>query len=116
MTQQLQEAWKVSSKPFHDRTVYIEDLVRIEPLQKIVSSVVRHIELYYASNSLFLFDDWHAHDGYITTPKPLTIAELVEHAATADSLYKWRHGDFAVHRSVYPETFDFLLRVKVLDE
>jgi hypothetical protein len=116
MTEQLEKAWKASSKPFHDETIYSEDLVPIEALQAFVSSVIRHIGLYYPSNSLFLFDDWHAHDGFIVPAIPVSIKELTEHVATAESLYKWRQGDFNVCRSVYPDTFDFLLRVNVLDE
>ncbi len=115
MTEQLEKAWRASSKPFHDETVYTEDLVPIEVLQTFVSSIVRHIELYYSGNLLFLFDDWHAHDGFIVPAAPLSIKELADHVATADSLYKWRQGDFQVCRSIYPDAFDFLLRIHVLD-
>jgi len=116
MIEQLEKAWRASSKPFHDETIYCEDLVPIGALQAFVSSIVQHIDLYYRSNSLFLFDDWHAHDGIIVPAGPVSIKQLAEHVATADSLYKWRQGDFQVYRSVYPDTSDFLLRVNVLDE
>jgi hypothetical protein len=116
MTEELEKAWKASSKPFHNETIYSEDLVPIDTLQAFTSSIVRHIDIYYPGRSLFLFDDWHAHDGYIVPARPVSIGELAEHVATADSLYKWRQGDFEVYRSVYPDTFDFLLRVNVLDE
>jgi hypothetical protein len=115
MTEQFEEAWKASSKPFHGETIYTEDLVPIRMLQTFVSSIVRHIELHYSGNSLFLFDDWHAHDGFIVPAAPLSIRDLADHVATADSLYKWRQGDFEVYRSIYPDTLDFLLRVHVLD-
>jgi len=115
MTEQLEKAWKASSKPFHNETIYTEDLVPIGALQVFVSSIVRHIEMYYGGNSLFLFDDWHAHDGFIVPAAPVSIRVLVDHVATEDSLYQWRQGDFEVYRSIYPDTFDFLLRVNVLD-
>jgi hypothetical protein len=53
----------------NDQTIYTEDIVPIEALQLFVSSIVRHIAVHYRKNSLFLFDDWHAHDGFIVLPK-----------------------------------------------
>jgi hypothetical protein len=115
MTEQLEKAWKSSSKPFHSETIYTENLVPAGALQAFVNSIVRHIDLYYPGNALFLFDDWHAHDGFIVPATPVSMRELAEHVAAPDSLYKWRQGDFEVYRSIYPDTFDFLLRVNVLD-
>lgn len=116
MTEQLQSAWKTSSKPFHHETLFTEDFVPIVELQAFVSSIVRYIALYYPNNALFLFDDWHAHDGFIVQATPISIGELTERVGTVDSLYTWRQGDTEVYRSIYPETFDFLFRVYVCDK
>ena len=65
---------------------------------------------------VFVFDDWHEHDGIILPAKPLTINELSERVVTPHSLCQWGQGDFKVYRAVYPDSFDFLLRVNVVDE
>ena|ERR1043166_3872469 len=116
MTDQLEAAWKAASKPFHHETVFSEDLVPIDALQPFLKSVAGHMKLYYPNSSFFTFDDWHAHDGILLPAAPIPFAEFERHLESTDSLYKWRSGDFQVHRALYPETLDFLLRVHVLDE
>ncbi len=94
MTEELEKAWRSSARPFHNDTVYTEDPVPIASLQPFVSSILQHISFLYGGRSFFLFDDWHAHDGFIVPATPVSIGELAEHVATVDSLYNWRQGDF----------------------
>lgn len=115
MTEQLEKSWKDSQKPFHDETIYTDDLVPIGALRQLVSSILGHIEQHYRGNPLFLFDDWHAHDGFVVEAAPVSIKELRGHVETTESLYDWRHGDHEVHRAIYPDTLEFLLRVQILD-
>ncbi len=116
MTEELEKAWRSSAKPFHNDTVYTEEPVPITALQPLVRSILQHISFCYCGRSLFLFDDWHADDGFIVSATPVSIGELAGHVAKVESLYNWRQGDFEVYRAIYPQGFDFLLRINVLDE
>ena len=116
MTEQLEVAWKTSSQPFHNETVYTEEFAPIDALQPFLKTIAAYIELSYPSALLFTLDDWHEHDGFIVPSTPLAMSDLAQHFTSTNSLYNWRSGESAVYRSVYPQTLDFLLRVHILDE
>ena len=70
----------------------------------------------HAAQTLYTFDDWHQHDGYVTERRVMDWAALVAVARNADALIASRQGDTDVHRSFYPDDLSFLLRYDILDE
>jgi hypothetical protein len=69
-----------------------------------------------AVQTLYAFDDWHQHDGYITERRLMDWRTLAALSQSAETLIASRQGDTYVHRSFYPDDFSFLLRYDIAGE
>ena len=65
--------------------------------------------------TLFRFDDWHQHDGYVTKAHAAEWGSLDQILLNDQTLHHSRHGDAYVRWGYYPNDFTFLLRYDVLD-
>ena len=112
----LEPLWRTGQKPFHSKTIFPSVEVFVEDAMIAISSALRHIEIYYPSNRLFAFDDWHEHDGFVTPARPISISELREQIKTPASYAQSLSDDTAVYRAIYPDSLDFVLRYSLSDE
>lgn len=65
--------------------------------------------------TLYRFDDWHEHDGYVTESVPVDWESLDQILLRDQNLHDSRHGDASVRWAYYPDDCSFLLRYDVLD-
>jgi hypothetical protein len=112
----MNQRWKNGLSPFDGDCILADDVVTVEELRELLASVIPELERQCAGQSLYTFDDWHQHDGYVTERRVITWGDLATVARSADVLVASRQGDAYVHRSFYPEDFAFLLRYDVPDE
>jgi hypothetical protein len=112
----LNQRWQAGVSPFDGDCVITDDLVSVEELRALLAVILPELKGEYSAQTLYTFDDWHQHDGYITERRVTEWGSLTTHAQSADALIASRQGDSYVHRSFYPEDLSFLLRYDVLDE
>lgn len=89
--------------------------MKVSELRASLLAVVARLKQ-YPSASLVEVEDWHEHDGYVTSPRPCSWEALEESLRSDSALYEARHDDIYVRRAFYPEDDLFLLRFDLLDE
>jgi len=116
MDEILENSWKNRTKPFDNESLCLNDLVRISDLRQSILAIFEILQIRYGNEELFVNDDWHEHDGFIT-PSRKTSWQLIEETLKSDkSLYESRHGDFCVYNLLFTRNRDFVLRIYVSDE
>jgi hypothetical protein len=109
----LESAWRNHEKPFQEETLAHENLIPISTLCLILLTIVDYCENLYSNCRLYSFDDWHAHDGYITSCQVTNFHDLHRAFESDTTLHNSMQGDDFVYKAIYPDTRDFLLRYYV---
>jgi hypothetical protein len=112
----MNHRWQGGLSPFDGDCLVTDDLVSVEDLRALLALILHELEEEYAAQTLYTFDDWHQHDGYVTERRLTEWSSLATLGRRADALIASRQGDTYVHRSFYPEDGSFLLRYDVPDE
>lgn len=112
----LNQRWQSGLSPFDGDCFVTDDFLSVEELRQLLGVILPELERGYTAQTLYTFDDWHQHDGYVTERRVIEWAALAAVARSPDALIASRQGDTYVHRSFYPEGFAFLLRSDVSDE
>jgi hypothetical protein len=111
----LEPLWRNGEKPFQGETIYPVADVFVRDAIAAIRSALDHIEQYYPTNTLFVLEDWHEHDGFIVTAKTATLDALREQIATPEIFISSHSDDTAVYLSIYPDSLDFLLRYSLFE-
>jgi hypothetical protein len=111
MDWELEERWRSGRSPFDGKTLHCIDPIRLPELRSSLETVVRCLAI--PGGKLHALEDWHEHDGYVTSPAIVSWQELLATLATDDSLFDARQGDAYVRRAFYPEGAVWLLRFSV---
>jgi hypothetical protein len=112
----MNQRWQSGLSPFDGDCLVTDDLISVEELRQLLDVILLELESGFAAQTLYTFDDWHQHDGYVTDRHVIEWATLAAVARSPDALIAARQGDTYVHRSFYPEDYAFLLRYDVSDE
>ncbi len=112
----MNERWKRGLSPFDGDCLVTDDLLSVEDLRSLFTTVVSRLEQLYGAQRLYTFDDWHQHDGYITERRLTDWNAMKAVSKTAEALIESRQGDTYVHRSFYPADCTFLLRYDIPDD
>src|SRR5262245_39502605 len=111
----MNQRWQSGLSPFDGDCLVTDDLISAEELRQLLGMMLPELERGSAAQTLYAFDDWHQHDGYVTERRAIEWEALAAVARSAATLIASRQGDTYVHRSFYPEDFGFLLRYDVSD-
>jgi hypothetical protein len=111
----INQRWQAGLSPFAGDCLITDDLVSVEDLRTLLAVILAELKDEYATQTLYTFDDWHQHDGYITERRATDWGSLTTLAQCAHALIASRQGDSYVHRSFYPEDLSFLLRYDVAE-
>lgn len=111
----LESAWKSHKKPFHEKTLVHENPIPIPTLRLMLFSVINYCENVYPNRTLYTFDDWHEHDGYITSCQMTDFHDLRLTLESDNVLHDSMQGDDFVYKAIYPATQDFLLRYYIFE-
>jgi len=114
MTPELEIRLERSLPPFDGDCVHNEDELSLIQLRIILVSVIGELE--NDGVAVFLFDDWHEHDGFIVDAQPTTWVRIKEMAGSDLRLFDSRHVDFGVRVAIFPSSFEWLLRFNIDDE
>jgi hypothetical protein len=111
MNQALERRWRDRLAPFNGVTLVAPPapLAATRRLLAAITGRLRPVDL-SAEDQLFTFEDWHDHDGYLTSERAATWDELGACLATDDALVSASSDDTLVRRAWYPNDFAFLLR------
>jgi hypothetical protein len=112
----MNKRWQRGLSPFDGDCIVSDDFLSVEDLRSLLAVVVPDLESRYAAQTLYAFDDWHQHDGYVTERRATDWGALAAVSGSDHALVASRQGDTYVHRSFYPEDCTFLLRYAVADE
>ena len=115
MDAQLEQRWKTGKPPFDGQCIRLNDHVPLPILRSILLTIVETLQQRTKDGSLFRFDDWHEHDGYVTEALSIDWATLEQVLANDQKLHHSRHDDAYVRWAYYPDDLTFLLRYDVLD-
>ena len=108
MTPDLEKRWKATNKPFDGEIVTSSTDSSMETLLKVMRIFLDVVVT--PSEDIFISDDWHNHDGFITEGKKISLDDLKSKIASGKSLKASTHGDYEVRTAVYSTCKDWLLR------
>jgi hypothetical protein len=115
MDADLTERWRRGAAPFDLECVRTDELVPLAELRAALALVVGALHARHPV-PLLAFDDWHEHDGFVSSSRECGWQELVAALADDASLYRARTGDVFVCRAFYAADHSFLLRFYVAEE
>lgn len=107
--------WRSGRAPFDGLTL-ATGLLPTPRLRLAASTLVSLLRPGFARTSLRTAEDWHEHDGYVTSATPATWEELAAAVADDDALVRWSPGDDRVRRAWLAGDGSFYLRWFVYDE
>lgn len=116
MDRELEQRWRTACRPFDEAILRHEDLLPLSRLRADAEAVVKLLASQTLIHSLRTLDDWHEHDGYITTYSVVDWAELERVVSTEASMFASRQGEDHVRRAFYPEDATWLFRFYLLDQ
>ncbi|MAG94452.1 MAG: hypothetical protein CMJ48_11980 [Planctomycetaceae bacterium] len=113
MTPELNRRWMSGRAPFDGSIVVSCDDPELSLVRDALSFACEHLR----SNdpNIFVFRDWHEHDGYVVEPQIGNWDDFASQLSTTISLYESRDFDVSVRVAVAPESFDWLLRYNIED-
>ncbi|MDZ4657660.1 MAG: hypothetical protein SH868_08780 [Bythopirellula sp.] len=114
MTPELQRRWQTGIAPF-DGTVVVA--ICDEPILTIVLEMLylAFERLRHERNNIWIFSDWHEHDGFVMKPKQISWNEFAARLSNPKSLYESRDSDEEVRIALFPDSFEWLLRYNIED-
>ena len=115
MNEALEQRWRQTAAPFDGLTVAFasEELMPLPLLRQALLAVIPALQRHWPTDNLFVLDDWHEHDGYVSMARPTTWSELLQRCGTNAKTMAFTHGDWEVRRAVFSEDYGFYLRVYV---
>jgi hypothetical protein len=116
MDQELFERWKEGRPPFDEAVLRLDDLLPVHELRAALRNVVDDLKRTLGEPVLIGVEDWHEHDGYITSGRATTWSEIDRALESDELLYDARHTDAYVHRAFYVAGGRFLLRFDLLEK
>jgi hypothetical protein len=116
MNTDLEKRWKEGKKPFNGDVLSLEDFFVLPELLELLRTISAVLKRQYSDSTLFIFDDWHEHDGYLTTETESSWKNIGEILSSEKCLYESRSGDTFVRKAIYPDNKEFLFRYYIMDE
>jgi hypothetical protein len=62
----INERWQAGLCPFDGECLVSDEPISVEDLRTILAAIFPELQRDRAAQELFMFDDWHQHDGYVT--------------------------------------------------
>ncbi|HWY87231.1 MAG TPA: hypothetical protein VNX28_10930 [Gemmataceae bacterium] len=112
----LNQRWQAGLPPFDGDCLVTDGMISVDNLRMLLAIVLPELKGDDGGRTLYTFDDWHQHDGYVTNRQETEWSSLESLARNNDLLVASRQGDDYVHRSFYPENLSCLLRFDVPDK
>jgi hypothetical protein len=72
----MNQRWQNGLSPFDGDCLVTADLISVEELRQLLGVILPELERTSAPQTLYSFDDWHQHDGYVTERRTTKWAEL----------------------------------------
>lgn len=112
VTPELQNRWQTARAPFNESVLLTTDLLPLSLLRTVTFNLVEKL---LTADALLAFEDWHEHDGYLTSAKQTARTRLTTMLSTDATLLNARSGEAYVHLGFLPLDHAWLLRIYVLE-
>ncbi len=108
MDQEFERRWQEARAPFAQGVVE-SDFMRLPSLRRVLVALADLLEV-GAEAGLSRLDDWHEHDGYITTAKPTSWRDVRAALSEDDRLLAFASDDTFVRVGLFPGDRSWYLR------
>lgn len=116
MDQEMVRRWRQGLAPFDGLHVGTDDYLPLPLLRSVLIAVGGRLQRDHPEALLLTLQDWHEHDGYVTSPRSTSWQELWSTLACDDRFYASRSSEDQVSNAFFPEDRSFYWRYHVLDE
>jgi hypothetical protein len=111
MTPDLQDRWQATLPPFDGKTIAVcDDLLPSDVLEmlQVITAWLQH-----RYSTVFQFDDWHEHGGFLTYPTNIDWRTASDCWRDVSSLKASSCDEVYVRTALYSPTYEWLLRFDV---
>lgn len=114
----LEHCWKEGVAPFDGATIFdaSEGEISLIKLRQSTLAVINILEAQFPQAALLVLDDWHEHDGFISSSKESTWPEIRTRLINDEAFLYFKTDDFQVAKAVYPKGMQFYLRIYIDEE
>lgn len=110
---EYERRWMEGETPFDGLTMSTQDYIPVGVLRRALRTIVFHLQRRWGEADLFSLHDWHFHDSYVSTEKPIAWAEILAIVSTDENVIDASPGDDQVFLGIFPEDRDWYLRFYV---
>lgn len=107
---ELETRWRQGLRPFDGPVLVADDTLTEEALLAAVQSSLVLLRERYAASALYLNEDWHEHDGFISPATSTSWDEAISWSQDRQRLRASCPSDWLVHALLFPDNFAFCLR------
>jgi len=116
MDQRLLPRWQKGEQPFDGSALWVNTDLPRSTLAEVVSCVLALLaEKVGVAEHLLVNEDWHNHDGYVTSAAEVSTAVFLREVSAPDSTW-YQLKDTFVYWGVYDQSLGFYLRFGMGDE
>lgn len=109
MDQQTEQRWRDLAPPFDGLTLWTTPLPTAD-LRRAIAAIVAVLEGYVDRPRLLTAEDWHEHDGYMSTADDVPWSQLLAALTSDDALRGASPEDDQVRRAWFAADDSFYLR------
>lgn len=108
----IHKAFLERTLPFAEsfKTIYTFEPLSIAEMMDLTTHIVNFLIQQFPDDQIYRFDDWHSHDGFITSRKAWNYQIILDSLKTEKLFINSSHGDFDVYWTFYPNNLQFMFR------
>ncbi len=115
MNTELNNRWRHALRPFDGPVLVASDLTASD-LLVVVRLALESLRGAHVESALFVNEDWHDHDGFISPARSISWIEAISWTAGIDQLRSSCSDDWRVHTLLFSGDVAFCLRYWLGDE
>jgi hypothetical protein len=113
---ELENRWRRGECPFDGPVLIASDWLSENALLMTVRNALALLRKAHGTRGLYANQDWHDHDGFVTSDRAVTWTEAQSWTRDVEQLRRSCSDDWRVHTLLYPDNFAFCLRYWLDDE
>jgi hypothetical protein len=108
----IHKAFLERTTPFAEsfKTIFTFEPLSIPEIIDLTTYIVNYLMLQFPDNKIYRFDDWHSHDGSVTSREVWNYQKILDSLKTEKIFIKSSHGNFDVYWAFYPNNLQFMFR------
>jgi hypothetical protein len=115
MDQEFDRRWRAALPPFDGMILSMERPLPLSRLQPLLQTAALCLHHEWRTEELLTLQDWHEHDGYVTTAATTRWDELLRIVSSHDHLPETCTGETYVSTAYFPGSRAFYFRISIPD-